>query len=152
MSGQVVASSNPPVSFTALVVIGVVISVVLLAMAIVAMLWPSTAADQLDVERARLYTHSEAFWGRWPNNRLFEAPYAELAAEATRCARLIEIFQEKLSSGERPERGPFRGMYDEASRNLPMYQSMLATVHSAMNYAISQGRGPQQPYGQFPSN
>lgn len=36
---------------------------------------------------------------------------------------------------------------EQVEREKVMYQHMLATVHSAMNYAISQGRGPQQqPY------
>lgn len=146
MIDQVLASSNPPVSFNTFVVIGLVISAAWIAMAVVAACLPSTAADQLDAERARLYTHSEAFWGRCPNHRLYEAPYQELAAEAARCARLVDIFQEKLSSNKRPDPGPIRGMYDEANRHLPAYQHMLNSVHTAMNYAISQGRGPQPHY------
>ncbi len=146
MTVQVLASgSHTPLSFTAIVVFGLGLSAVLGAINVVAGLLPSTAADRLDAERARLYTHSEAFWARWPNNRVFEAPYADLAAEATRCGRLVEIFQEKLSSNKRPEPGPFRGIYDEAHRHLPVYQHMLGTVRAAMNYAVSQGRGPQLP-------
>ncbi|WP_441962903.1 hypothetical protein [Mycolicibacterium houstonense] len=152
MIDQVLASSSDrALSFTTIVTVGLVLSAVFVAVFIGIAMLPSTKADRVDAERARLFVQSEAFWGRWPHNRLYEAPYAELAAEATRCARLIEIFQETLSYGKRPDPGAFRGMYDEAGRSLPAYQHLLNSVHTAMNYAISQGRGPQQPYGQLPS-
>ncbi|OBB21562.1 hypothetical protein A5761_30060 [Mycolicibacterium setense] len=102
---------------------------------------------------ALLYTHSSAFWARWPGDRLWSAPYDELAAEADRCNELIRYVGEKrmrLPVKRGPARKQAEALHAEFSeqveREKAMYQHMLGTVHSAMNYAISQGRGPQQPY------
>ncbi|PEG61967.1 hypothetical protein CQY21_03165 [Mycolicibacterium boenickei] len=106
-------------------------------------------------ELARLYTHSSAFWARWPGDRLWVAPYGELAAEADRCDELIRSVGGKrlklsvktaLTEKKRAKelRAEFR---QQLEREEAMYQQMLATVRSAMNYAIAQGRGPQaRPY------
>ncbi|MGV0811237.1 hypothetical protein ABQF34_04705 [Mycolicibacterium boenickei] len=102
---------------------------------------------------ARLYTHSSAFWARWPGDRLWVAPYEELAAEADRCNELIGYVGEKRM--RLPLRGPARKRAEaihaefrqQVEREEAMYQGMLNSVHAAMHYAISQGRGPQQPYG-----
>lgn len=100
---------------------------------------------------ARLYTHSSAFWARWPGDRLWGAPYEELAAEADRCNELIGYVGEKrmrlplrrsARTGAKAIHAEFR---QQLEREEAMYQQMLATVRSAMNYAISQGRGPQLP-------
>lgn len=99
---------------------------------------------------ARLYTHSSAFWARWPGDRLWVAPYEELAAEADRCNELIGYVGEKRMRlpVRRPARKRAEALHaefrEQVEREKVMYQNMLATVHSAMNYAISQGRGPQQ--------
>ncbi|WP_066900077.1 hypothetical protein [Mycolicibacterium houstonense] len=100
---------------------------------------------------ARLYTHSSAFWARWPGDRLWVAPYEELAAEADRCNELVGYVGEKRM--RLPLRGPARKRAEpihaefrqQLEREEAMYQSMLATVHAAMNYATAQGRGPQAP-------
>ena len=105
-------------------------------------------------ELARLYTYSSAFWARWPGDRLWVAPYGELAAEADRCDELIRsVGDKRLNVGAKMAltektrakqlQAEFRGNID---REIAMYQGMLAAVHNAMNYAASQGRGPHQPH------
>lgn len=135
------AGSHEPKSFLTYLTIGLVASALIAAGAIGLSMIPSSAGGQPDAERARLFTHSEAFWARWPNNRVFEAPYGELAAGASRCARLIGIFQRQRGTNLRPASGPTREVYDESNRQIATYQAML----NAMNYAVSQGRGPQLP-------
>lgn len=114
-------------------------------------MWYSRRASYREL--ALLYTHSSAFWARWPGDRLWVAPYDELAAEADRCDHLFRTVGEK-SMRLPVKRGPARKQAEalhaefseQVEREKVMYQHMLGTVHSAMNYAISQGRGPQQPY------
>ncbi|CDP85917.1 MULTISPECIES: hypothetical protein [Mycolicibacterium] len=139
------AGSHEPKSFLTYLTIGLVVSALFAAGAIGLSMIPSSADERLDAERARLFTHSEAFWARWPNNRVFEAPYDELAGEAARCARLIEIFQGQRGTNVRPATGHARKTYDKANGEIATYQAMLNSVHNAMHYAISQGRGPQLP-------
>ena len=106
--------------------------------------WWSTKATYR--EMGRLLTHSSAFWARWPNDRIWSAPYGELAAEADRCQSIIGYVSMKKPTSKRAETELVE-VIQRVEREEAMYQNMLATVHSAMNYAISQGRGPQQqPY------
>lgn len=139
------AGSHEPKGFLTYLTVGLVLSAVFAAGAIGLAMIPSKAGERLDAERARLFTHSEAFWARWPGNRVFEAPYDELFVEATRCERVIEIYQRQRGTNVRPATGQARKIYDVANRQIATYQQMLATVHNAMNHAISQGRGPQLP-------
>lgn len=146
MFGHVLAAgSHEPKSFLTYLTVGLVLSALFAAGAIGLSVIPSKAGDREDAEKARLFTHSEAFWTRWPGNRLFEAPYDELAAEATRCARIVEILQGERGSNVRPATGHARRAYDKANTQIASYEPMLSSVHHAMNYAISQGRGPQLP-------
>ncbi|MBN3512368.1 hypothetical protein JYB55_26430 [Mycolicibacterium septicum] len=139
------AGSHEPKGFLTYLTVGLVLSALFAAGAIGVAMIPSTAGERLDAERARLFTQSEAFWARWPNNRVFEAPYDELAAEASRCARVIEIYQRQRGTNVRPATGHARRIYDKSNSQIATYQAMLNSVHNAMNYAISQGRGPQLP-------
>lgn len=139
------AGSHEPKSFLTYLTIGLVLSALFAAGAIGLSMIPSKAGERLDAERARLFTHSEAFWARWPDNQVFEAPYDELASEASRCERVIEICQGQRGTNVRPATGHARKIYDKANRQIATYQQMLATVQNAMHYAISQGRGPQLP-------
>lgn len=139
------AGSYEPKSFLTYLTIGLVLSALFAAGAVGIALIPSSARDREEAEKARLFTHSEAFWARWPGNRVFEAPYDELAAEATRCARIVEILQGERGSNVRPATGHARRAYDKANNQLASYEPMLNSVHNAMHYAISQGRGPQLP-------
>lgn len=103
-------------------------------------------------ELAQLYTHSSAFWARWPDDRIWVAPFDELAAEAHRCEELIRNVGGKvLYSGL--QRGPAKKRTKERraefrlqiDREIATYQGMLATVRNAMNYAVAQGKGRQEP-------
>lgn len=142
MLDQVLAvSSRGPMTFATFMAVGLVVSAIVVAVFIAIAMIPSAAGERLDAERARLFTHSEAFWARWPNNRVFEAPYDELAGEAIRCERVIEIYQRQRGTNVRPASGPARQVYDESNRQIATYQGLLAAVQ----HAIAQGRGPQLP-------
>ncbi|MFV8167633.1 hypothetical protein ACNQVK_36900 [Mycobacterium sp. 134] len=98
-------------------------------------------------DMAQLMTHSSMFWARWPNDRIWSAPYGELAAEADRCEVIIAyVERQKRSKGKRVDdvRAPFNQHID---REIAAYQGMLAAVRNAMSYSNSHGRGPQQSYG-----
>lgn len=137
--------SHEPKSFVTYLTIGLVLSALFVGgVALVAMV-PSTAGERLDAERAHLYTHSAAFWARWPYGRLLEASYDELASEATRCDRIVEILQRQRGSNTRPARGRARQSYDEISGQIANFQSMVTSVRNAMNYVATQDRGPRQP-------
>lgn len=139
------AGTHEPKGFLTYLIVGLVLSALFAVGAIGLAMIPSKAGERLDAERARLFTHSEAFWVRWPNNRVFEAPYDEMAGEATRCERVIEIYQRERGTNVRPATGQARKIYDKANSQIATYQAMLNSVHNAMHYAISQGRGPQLP-------
>lgn len=96
-------------------------------------------------DTAQLMTHSSMFWARWPHDRIWSAPYAELALEAHRCEVIVAYVEnKKRSTGKRVDdaRAAFNQHMD---REIAAYQGMLAAVRNAMNYAVSQGRGPQSP-------
>lgn len=97
-------------------------------------------------DMAQLLTHSSMFWARWPHDRIWSAPYGELAAEADRCEVIVAyVERQKESPGKRADdsRDAFNQHID---REIAAYKGMLAAVRNAMNYLNSQGRGPQQPY------
>ncbi|OBG89298.1 hypothetical protein A5699_14530 [Mycobacterium sp. E802] len=127
------AGSHEPKSFLTYLTVGLVLSALFAAGAIGLSMVPSSAGERLDAERAWLYTHSEAFWARWPNNRVFDAPYEELAAESARCERVIEICQGQRGTTVRPAYGAARESYDQSNSQIATYQHMLSTVHNAMN-------------------
>ncbi|OBF44338.1 hypothetical protein A5719_07680 [Mycolicibacterium peregrinum] len=100
-------------------------------------------------ELAQLYTHSSAFWARWPGDRLWSAPYDELAAEANRCDELIRsVGDKRLYVGrkkgltKKQAEGLLAEFRVQIDREIAAYQGMLAAVRNAMSYAVSQGRGP----------
>jgi hypothetical protein len=107
--------------------------------------YASSATKGPIVDQSKLMTQSVAFWARWPGDRLFAAPYAELSSEATRCAQIIALLQgrrgpdaQKVRDRRRDRRAYFDGQ-------IATYQGMLAAVQNAMNYVASQGRGPHAP-------
>lgn len=98
-------------------------------------------------DMAQLLTHSSMFWARWPHDRIWSAPYGELAAEADRCEVIVAyVERQKESPGKRADdsRAAFNQHID---REVAAYKGMLAAVRNVMNYAHSRRRGPQQPYG-----
>ena len=93
-------------------------------------------------EVARLMTHSSMFWARWSHDRIWSAPYEELAAEARRCEVIVAYVENKKRSRKRVDDAcvAFNRYVDG---EITTYQGMLAALRNAMNYAVSQGRGPQ---------
>lgn len=105
--------------------------------------WSSKGTNR---DMAQLMTQSSMFWARWPHDRIWSAPYGELAAEADRCEVIVAyVKRQKEPPGKRIDeaRTAFNKHVD---REIATYEGMLAAVRNAMNYAVSQGRGPQQPY------
>lgn len=113
--------------------------------------WLSTKATYRKL--AELYTHSSAFWARWPGDRLWVAPYGELAAEADRCEQLIGnvgskslyVGMKKGPTGKQRAKDLRAEFQRQLDREVATYQGLRSAVHNAMNYAVSQGRGPQAP-------
>ncbi|OMC34059.1 hypothetical protein A5740_10460 [Mycobacterium sp. GA-1841] len=103
---------------------------------------------------ARLYTHSSAFWARWPGDRVWMAPYGELVAEADRCNELIGYVGEKRmnlglkrGSAKKQAKAIHAEFRQQVEREEAMYQGILATLQNAMNYAVARGKGPPPPPG-----
>ncbi|MET0474054.1 MAG: hypothetical protein ABW001_05385 [Mycobacterium sp.] len=61
-----------------------------------------------------LLDQSAAFYGRWPEDRLANAPRAEMVAEAVRCRRIIVLLERRTASGD--ARGPAEAGPVEALR------------------------------------
>jgi hypothetical protein len=55
-----------------------------------------------------LLNQSAAFYSRWPEDRLARAPRAELAREAARCRRIVELLESTAAEGA--SRGPIDGL------------------------------------------
>ncbi|CQD03552.1 hypothetical protein K1X22_09790 [Mycolicibacterium farcinogenes] len=98
-------------------------------------------------DMAQLMTQSSMFWARWSDDRIWSAPYGELAAEADRCEVVVAyIERQKKSLGKKHDDA--RAAFNEhIDRELVTYQGMLTAVRNAMIYLNSQGRGPQAPHG-----
>ncbi len=98
-------------------------------------------------DMAQLMTHSSMFWARWPHDRIWSAPYGELAAEAERCEVIVAyVERQKESPGKRADDSQ-AAFNQHIDREVAAYQGMLAAVRNAMNHAHARGHGPQQPYG-----
>ncbi|WKG04252.1 hypothetical protein [Mycolicibacterium sp. HK-90] len=122
-------------------------------------MWYSKKAEYQ--KAARLYTFSSAFWARWPGERLWAAPYQELAAEAARCEEILGSMGLTPPHYERKESDP--EVRDDGApevnrrtdREGAQFRAKRDAVLRAMSNAIAQGRGPQQyqpqqyqqPYG-----
>ncbi|CDO29562.1 hypothetical protein [Mycolicibacterium porcinum] len=98
-------------------------------------------------DMAQLMTHSSMFWVRWPHDRIWSAPYGELAAEADRCEVIVDYIKRKKKSQRKRVDDAHAAFNQHIDHEIAAYQGMLAAVRNAMNYAHSRGRGPQQPYG-----
>ena len=55
-----------------------------------------------------LLNQSAAFYGRWPEDRLASAPRAELATEAARCRRIVELLESTVADAA--SHGPIDGL------------------------------------------
>lgn len=127
--------------------IGITLAVILFVAA-----WYTKKAEYQ--KRARLYTSSSAFWARWPGERVWVAPYDELAAEASRCEQILGSMGLIPPQYDRKESGPVVQADDADKGNQRVvregasFRAKRGAVLQAMSHAISQGRGPQAPpYG-----
>jgi hypothetical protein len=102
---------------------------------------------------ARLYTFSSAFWARWPGQRLWVAPYDELAAEAARCEEILGGMGLKPPDYAPRENNP--AVQDDGAhrgnrridRDGATFRAKRGAVLRAISQAMAQGRGPQSgPY------
>ncbi|MDP9165129.1 MAG: hypothetical protein M3O32_03560 [Actinomycetota bacterium] len=69
--------------------------------------------DRSTPELVNLLNQSATFYGRWPEDRLQTAPGSELAAEAARCRRTIELLESHGPAGTGRNlamRGPVDGL------------------------------------------
>lgn len=84
-------------------------------------------------ELAVLLDQSAAFYARWPEDRLANAPRAELVAEATRTGRIMHLLQQQ--SATRGDDGP-------ASRGpLDGLQAWIAVLGKRIEQAAEQPAG-----------
>lgn len=127
----------PAILITACVVIGFCVFVCFIDY------WSSKGSYK---DTAQLMVHSSMFWARWSQDRIWSAPYGELAAEADRCEVIIAYVESKKRSKGKRAAGSRAAFNQHIDRELATYQGMLDAVRNAMNYLNSQGRGPQQPY------
>lgn len=104
-------------------------------------------------KRARLYTFSSAFWARWPGERLWVAPYPELAAEAARCEEILggmgltpPHYEPKPSDTAVKTEDAHSGD-SRIERDGTDFRTKRGAVLQAMSRAVAQGRGPQSPSG-----
>lgn len=114
--------------------------------------WYTKKADYQ--KKARLHTFSSAFWARWPSERLWVAPYHELAAEAARCEEILGGMGLTPPQYEGKESGP--GVHADNGHEVDQriraegarFRAKRGAVLRAMSYAVAQGKGPQAPpYG-----
>ncbi|KAA0102369.1 hypothetical protein CIW49_03425 [Mycolicibacterium sp. P1-18] len=57
-----------------------------------------------------LLNESAAFYSRWPEDRLWAAPSAELAAEVARCRRVVELLESRHVAATGASRGAVDGL------------------------------------------
>ncbi|OMB70356.1 hypothetical protein A5741_07850 [Mycolicibacterium conceptionense] len=111
--------------------------------------WYSKKADYR--KAACLYTFSSAFWARWRGERLWVAPYDDLAAEAARCEEILGSMGLIPPHYDRKESGPVVQANDadksnrRIDREAPAFRAKRGAVLQAMSHAVAQGRGPQAP-------
>lgn len=81
---------------------------------------------------SRLVRESEQFRTRWPADRLRDAPYSELEAEAKRCWQLALLIEERAGSGARGN--------EALGRSIAM-RTQASSLADALN--IAAGSGPR---------
>ncbi|TMS51340.1 hypothetical protein [Mycobacterium sp. DBP42] len=80
---------------------------------------------------SRLARESEQFRTRWPADRLRNAPYPELAAEAQRCWQLALLIEERAGSGDRGNAALARAI---------AMRGQASSLADALNYAAGSGQ------------
>lgn len=92
-----------------------------------------SASKRLDAQEARFTAESTQFRSCWPVQLLWQAPYAELEAEAQRCWRLVFVLEQ-----QRHVAG--RGRGGDVDAEITAVRGWITTVVNAMNAAVSRGR------------
>lgn len=91
-----------------------------------------SASKELDALEERFAGDSAQFRSRWPAQLLWQAPFAELEAEAERCWRLVFVLEKRRDLARRGRGGEF-------DTRIASVRSWITTVVNAMNVA-SRGR------------
>ncbi|UNC00471.1 hypothetical protein H5U98_03210 [Mycolicibacterium boenickei] len=92
-----------------------------------------SVAKELDALEARLVAESSQFRNRWPAQLLWQAPYAELEAEAERSWRIVFVLGQRRDLARRGRGGDF-------DTQIAAVRSWITTVVNAMNVVASRGR------------
>lgn len=107
---------------------------VMVATYVLVQIWAGrSVAKELDALEARLAAESSQFRSRWPAQLLWQAPYAELEAEAERSWRMVFVLEQRRDLGHRSRGGDF-------DAQIAAVRSWITTVVNAMNVVASRGR------------
>lgn len=107
---------------------------VMVATYVLVQVWAGrSAAKELDALESRFAGDSAQFRSRWPAQLLWQAPYAELEAEAERSWRLVFVLERRRNLARRSRSGEF-------DTRIAAVRSWITTVVNAMNAASSRGR------------
>ncbi|MGW4096310.1 hypothetical protein [Mycobacterium sp. NPDC004974] len=88
---------------------------------------------RLGAQEARLRSESAQFRSQWPAQQLWQAPYADLEAEAERCWRIIFVLEQRRDSDGGGRRGDF-------DAQIAALRGWITTVVNAMNAVTSRAR------------
>lgn len=91
------------------------------------------ASTQLAAQEARLTTESAQFRSRWPAQQLWQAPYAELEAEAERCWRIIFVLERRQGIARRLQGS-------DVGAQIVALRGWITTVVNAMHAVASRAR------------
>ncbi|MGV0836283.1 hypothetical protein [Mycolicibacterium thermoresistibile] len=100
------------------------------------------AVKRASIAQAPLMAESGAFCARWPADRLWSAPYMELAAEEVRCRQIIQILKSRNHSYRR---GLFGYGDPMIFSQISGFERWLVTVQSAMGHAARREQWPPPP-------
>ncbi|WP_193044635.1 hypothetical protein [Mycolicibacterium baixiangningiae] len=113
-----------------------VIFVCLLAAAsVLAYVFRRSSFNRWDAEETRLRQDTASFIARWPAERLWYAPHAELAAEWRRCDHMINIVRRRSVFARRGGVLMVKTGTPGLDQQLAEIQRWQATVHHAMTIA-----------------
>ncbi|MGA5543835.1 hypothetical protein ACPCIR_18440 [Mycobacterium sp. NPDC051198] len=107
---------------------------VMVATYVLVQIWAGrSTAKELDVLEARLVAESSQFRSQWPAQLLWQAPYAELEAEAERSWRMVFALEQRRDLARRSRGG-------DIDTQIAAVRSWITTVVNAMNVVASRGR------------
>jgi hypothetical protein len=124
-----------------ILLVGAPVVLMLAALLFVLGKYGASLTDSSLAAEARLLTASSAFWARWPQDRLWGAPYWELQAEAARCEHLASLTRARMGTGRYGQSLSKPG--DLLHRRLAAYQATHAAVLQAMAYVAQRGQPPR---------